>query len=156
MTAVNVRVLRLMLAVSGGSALLAVGAARGATPSPDPSPVAGPTPDPFPARVHVQAHTQPSTTAPAVAAVAARAPAAVRHVTPRRPRHAHRVRPAHHAPAPVEQLLRIPDHPAPVALGAFDLTGPTRRVPLAVVVALSLLTLASGVLVVTVARARYR
>ena len=147
MGAVNVRVLRLVLAVCGGLALLAVGAARGAAPSPDPSPVVGPAPDPFPTpvQVHVPVHV-PVRPAPAArpVVVVERAAVTIPQVTPR-PRRA--------PGAPVEQPLRFPDHAPPVALGAADVTGTARRIPLAVVIALGTLTLASGVLVVTIARA---
>jgi hypothetical protein len=146
MAAVNVRVLRLTLAVCGGLATLAVGAAHGAVPSPDPSPVAGPTPDPFPAHVQVRPAPpvvvqRPVTRTQVPSRQVARRPT-VRHAATRR--------------SDVVPRLRIPDHAPPVAIGAFVTTDSRRRVPLALVLALGALTLASGALVGTVARVARR
>jgi hypothetical protein len=83
---------------------------------------------------------------------AARAPAAKAPVKRARvaPRPAHRARPRHVVAAP---LLRIPDHAPPTAIGALDAVPSRRRIPLVLVAALGALTLASGALVGTVARA---
>jgi hypothetical protein len=150
MGAVNVQVLRLMLAVCGGLALLAVGAARGAAPAPDPSPVAGPSPDPYPAaHARVVQSPPPPSTPVVVQRPVERTPArVVVQVAPRRPKQ--RTRPH---PTVISPVLPIPGHAAPSAVGAFVTPAARKRVPLALVLALGALTLASGALVGTVARA---
>jgi hypothetical protein len=155
--------LRPALALLSGLALLVPVTARAAAPAPDPSPAVAPQPDPFPsptpARSHAAAppvvHHVVTVVMPVPVAVAARPAARSKPAAPRpRPHARHR----RHAVAPrttprvTTPPMRIPDHPPP-AFVATPALGPARhRVPLVLVVALMLLTLASATLVRAVAR----
>ncbi|HET8527297.1 MAG TPA: hypothetical protein VFL60_00165 [Gaiellaceae bacterium] len=146
-----------------GLALLGPVAAQAASPTPDPSPAFAPQPDPFPSPAPVRPHAaapvvRPTVTVvlPAPVAVAARpvAPPAARTKPAARPRPHRR---AHHRHAVVRRAavtppLRIPDHAPPAFVATAVLGAAHRRVPLALVVALAVLTLASATLVARVAR----
>jgi hypothetical protein len=110
--------------------------------------VVGPSPDPFPAPVHVRPAA--ATTPPAPVIVVTRHVVIPRLTTRIAPRAKHHARPHRRAVArraPAAHPMRIPDHAAPTAIGALAAADPRRRVPLALVLALGGLTLASGALV---------
>jgi hypothetical protein len=153
--------LRPALALFSGLALLAPFAAQGAAPTPDPSPAFAPQPEPFPsptpARPRVTAtpvvqhvvtvvRTTPVTVAARPAAAPKPKPAGPRRSTHRPHRSHAAVRQARREP------LRIPDHPPPAFAASKALDTSRHRVPLALVVALAILTLASATLVRRLAR----
>jgi hypothetical protein len=154
--------LRPALALFSGLALLAPFAAQGAAPTPDPSPAFAPQPEPFPSPQPVRLRATATPVVQHVVTVVETTPVAVSarpavHPKPKPaapPQSKHR---PHRSHAAVRQArrepLRIPDHPPPafVASRVLDDTS-RRRVPLALIVALAVLTLASATLVRRVAR----
>jgi hypothetical protein len=153
--------LRPALALLSGLTLLAPVAARAATPTPDPSPAFAPQPEPFPSPTTIRSRATATPVVQHVVTVVLTTPVAVaarpavhakpKPATPRRSTH----RP-HRSHSAVRQArsepMRIPDHPPPAFVASPMLDTPRRRVPLALVVALAILTLSSATLVRRVAR----
>jgi hypothetical protein len=153
--------LRPALALFSGLALLVPVAVQAAAPTPDPSPAFAPQPEPFPSPTPVRPHATATPVVQHVVTVVRTTPAAVaarpaelpkpKPAAPRRSTH----RP-HRSHAAVRRagsgLLHIPDHPPPAFVAPRALDTSRHRVPLALVVALAVLTLASATLVRRVAR----